>query len=175
VVTGINYTDGPIAMRFPRGNGYGVPLMEEGWESLPIGKGEILRNGDDLLIVGYGAMVNPAMQTAEILSEHGIEATVINARFAKPLDTELILPLAQRIGRVVTLEEGCVMGGFGSGLAEALLDNNVVVPVMRIGVPDMLVDHAKPDESKVDLGLTPAQIAERVRNMFSPQIAVVSK
>lgn len=175
IVTGVNYTDGPIGMRFPRGNGYGVPLMEEGWEPLPIGKGEILRNGDDLLIVGYGTMVNPAMQTAEILSEHGIEATVINARFAKPLDTELILPLAQRIGRVVTLEEGCVMGGFGSGLAEALLDNNVVVPVMRIGVPDMLVDHAKPDESKVDLGLTPAQIAEQVRNKFSPQMATVSK
>ncbi|MBD0340690.1 MAG: 1-deoxy-D-xylulose-5-phosphate synthase, partial [Microcoleus sp. Co-bin12] len=111
VVTGINHTSGPIAMRYPRGNGYGVPLMEEGWEELPIGKGEILRNGDDLLILGYGSMVYPAMQTAEILSEHGIEATVINARFVKPLDTELILPLAQRIGRVVTLEEGCLMGG----------------------------------------------------------------
>jgi 1-deoxy-D-xylulose-5-phosphate synthase len=176
VVTGVNYTDGPIAMRFPRGNGYGVPLMEEGWEPLPIGKGEILRNGDDLLMVGYGAMVNTTMQAAEILSEHGIEATVINARFAKPLDTELILPLAQRIGRVVTLEEGCIMSGFGSALAEALLDNNVVVPVMRIGVPDELVDHAKPEESKAELGLTPSQIAERVRNKFSsPQPAAVSK
>jgi 1-deoxy-D-xylulose-5-phosphate synthase len=175
IVTGVNYTDGPIAMRFPRGNGYGVPLMEEGWEPLPIGKGEILRNGDDVLIVGYGTMVHTAMQSAEILSEHGIEATVINARFAKPLDTELILPLAQRIGRVVTLEEGCVMGGFGSGLAEALLDNNVVVPVMRIGVPDELVDHAKPEESKADIALTPSQIAERVRNTFSPQMAAVSK
>ena len=175
VVTGINYTDGPIAMRFPRGNGYGVPLMEEGWEPLPIGKGEILRHGDDVLMVGYGTMVHTAMQTAEILSEHGIEATVINARFAKPLDTELILPLAQRIGRVVTLEEGCVMGGFGSGLAEALLENNVVVPVMRLGVPDLLVEHAKPEESKADLGLTPAQIAERVRHTFSPQLAAMSQ
>jgi 1-deoxy-D-xylulose-5-phosphate synthase len=175
LVTGVNYTDGPIAMRFPRGNGYGVPLMEEGWEPLQIGKGEILRNGDDLLIVGYGTMVHTAMQTAEILSEHGIEATVINARFAKPLDTELILPLAQRIGRVVTLEEGCVMGGFGSGLAESLLDNNVVVPVMRVGVPDQLVDHATPEQSKVDIGLTPSQIAERVRTTFSPQMAAVSK
>jgi 1-deoxy-D-xylulose-5-phosphate synthase len=176
VVTGINYTDGPIAMRFPRGNGYGVPLMEEGWEPLPIGKGEIVRNGDDVLIVGYGTMVQPALQTAEILSEHGIEATVVNARFAKPLDTELILPLAQRIGRVVTLEEGCVMGGFGSALAEALLDNNVVVPVMRLGIPDELVEHAKPEESKVDLGLTPSQIAERVRNSLStPQAAALSK
>ncbi|HEY9673471.1 MAG TPA: 1-deoxy-D-xylulose-5-phosphate synthase [Waterburya sp.] len=175
VVTGINYTDGPIAMRFPRGNGYGVPLMEEGWEPLPIGKAEILRHGDDVLMVGYGTMVHTAMQAAEILSEHGIEATVINARFAKPLDTELMLPLAQRIGRVVTLEEGCVIGGFGSGLAEALLDHNVAVPVMRLGVPDLLVEHAKPEESKADLGLTPAQIAERVRHTFSPQLAVMSQ
>lgn len=175
VVTGINYTDGPIAMRYPRGNGYGVPLMEEGWEPLPIGKGEILRNGDDLLLVAYGSMVNPAMQVAEILSEHGIQLTVINARFAKPIDTELILPLAREIGRVVTLEEGCVMGGFGSAVAEALLDGEIAVPVKRLGVPDRLVDHAKPDESKADLGLTPPQIAETIRtSFFSQQLATVS-
>ncbi len=175
IVTGVNYTQGPIALRYPRGNGYGVPLMEEGWEELPIGKAEILRQGDDLLILGYGSMVYPAMQTAEILSEHGIEATVINARFAKPLDTELILPLAKEIGRVVTLEEGCLMGGFGSAIAESLLDHDIVVPVMRIGVPDKLVDHATPDQSMAALGLTPAQIAERVRNSFSPQLATVGK
>lgn len=169
VVTGVNYTDGPIAMRYPRGNGYGVPLMEEGWESLPIGKGEILRHGDDLLLIGFGSMVHPAMQVAEILREHGIEATVINARFAKPLDTELILPLAKQIGRVVTLEEGCLMGGFGSAVAEALLDANVVVPVKRIGIPDILVDHAEPNESKADLGLTSPQIAETVRQAFFSQ------
>jgi len=175
LVTGVNYTDGPIAMRYPRGNGYGVPLMEEGWEELPIGKGEILRNGDDIVLIGYGAMVYPALQTAEILSEHGIEATVVNARFVKPLDTELILPLAQRLGKVVTFEEGCLMGGFGSAVAEALLDNNVLVPVKRFGVPDQLVDHAKPDESKADLGLTPSQMAEQVREaFFNKQPSVVS-
>ncbi|MBO1054138.1 1-deoxy-D-xylulose-5-phosphate synthase [Dolichospermum sp. UHCC 0684] len=166
VVTGINYTDGPISMRFPRGNGHGVPLMEEGWESLEIGKGEILRQGDDVLIVGYGTMVYPAMQAAEILSEHGIEATVINARFVKPLDTELILPLAKQIGRVVTLEEGCLMGGFGSAVAEALLDADIVVPVKRIGVPDILVDHATPDQSFAELGLSSPQIAETVLQAF---------
>ncbi|MEB3149077.1 MAG: 1-deoxy-D-xylulose-5-phosphate synthase [Sphaerospermopsis sp.] len=165
-VTGIEYTDGPIAMRFPRGNGYGVPLMEEGWEALEIGKGEILRQGDDVLIVGYGTMVYPGMQAAEILSEHGIEATVINARFVKPLDTDLIVPLAKQIGRVVTLEEGCLMGGFGSAVAEALLDADVVVPVKRIGVPDILVDHATPDESKTSLGLTSQQIAENIMQAF---------
>jgi 1-deoxy-D-xylulose-5-phosphate synthase len=173
LVTGVNYTDGPIALRYPRGNGYGVPLMEEGWDSLPIGKGEILRNGDDVLMLGYGSMVYPTMQAAEILSEHGIEATVINARFAKPIDTELILPLAKQIGRVVTLEEGCVMGGFGSAVAESLLDHNVVVPVMRIGVPDMLVDHAEPKESMADLGLTPPQLAERVLKSLTPQLSAL--
>lgn len=175
IVTGVNYTAGPIAMRYPRGNGYGVALMEEGWEALPIGKGEILRNGDDILLIGYGSMVYPTLQTAEILSEHGIEATVVNARFVKPLDTELILPLAQRIGKVVTLEEGCLMGGFGSAVTEALSDNNVLVPVKRFGVPDQLVDHAKPDESKAALGLTPSQMAEQVRDaFFSKQPSVVS-
>ncbi len=129
IVTGVEHTEGPIAMRYPRGDGYGVPLMEEGWEALPIGKGELLRQGDDVLLVGFGSMVYPAMQVAEILSEHGIEATVVNARFAKPLDTELILPLAKQIGRVVTLEEGCLIGGFGTAIAEALLDADVVVPV----------------------------------------------
>jgi 1-deoxy-D-xylulose-5-phosphate synthase len=140
--------------------------MEEGWESLEIGKGEILRQGDDVLIVGYGTMVYPAMQAAEILSEHGIEATVINARFVKPLDTELILPLAKQIGRVVTLEEGCLMGGFGSAVAEALLDADIVVPVKRIGVPDILVDHATPDQSFAELGLSSPQIAETVLQAF---------
>ncbi len=165
-VTGVNYTKGPIAMRFPRGNGYGVPLMEEGWEPLEIGKGEILRNGDDVLMIGYGSMVNSTLQAAEILSEHGIEATVINARFCKPLDTELMFPLALKIGRVVTLEEGCLMGGFGSAVAEALLDADILVPIKRIGVPDILVDHAKPDESKAELGLTSPQIAQRVLKAF---------
>ena len=169
VVTGINYTAGPIAMRYPRGNGYGVPLMDEGWEELPIGKGEILRQGDDVLMIAYGSMVHPTLQAAQLLSEHGISATVINARFAKPLDTELFAPLARSIGKVVTVEEGCLMGGFGSAIAESLLDLDVVVPIKRIGVPDILVEHATPDESLGSLGLTSSQIAETVRNTFFTQ------
>jgi len=175
LVTGIEHTQGPIAMRYPRGSGLGVPLMEEGWEPLPIGKGEILRHGDDLLLMGYGSMVNMSMQVAEILSEHGIEATVINPRFVKPLDVELIVPLAKQIGKVVTIEEGCLMGGFGSAVAEALLDNNVVVPVKRFGVPDILVDHAEPNESFADLGLTSSQISEQIREAFFVQNKQPSK
>ncbi len=166
VVTGVNYTEGAIAMRYPRGSGLGVPLAEEGWEALPIGKGEIFRHGDDILLLGYGTMVNTALQVGEIFREHGIAATVINARFVKPLDTELILPLAQRIGKVVTLEEGCLMGGFGSAVVEALQDNDILVPVKRFGVPDKLVDHAKPEESKADLGLTSPQVAEELLRTF---------
>jgi 1-deoxy-D-xylulose-5-phosphate synthase len=169
VVTGIEHTSSPIAMRFPRGSGYGVPLMEEGWEPLEIGKGEILRTGDDVLLIGYGTMVHPAMQVAEILSEHGVEATVINARFCKPLDEELMFPLAKKIGRVVTLEEGCIMGGFGSAVTEALQDADIVVPVKRIGVPDILVEHAEPNESKAALGLNSSQIAEKVMHAFFKQ------
>ncbi|SKB11830.1 1-deoxy-D-xylulose-5-phosphate synthase [Planktothrix sp. PCC 11201] len=175
LVTGIEHTEGPIAMRYPRGSGLGVPLMEEGWEPLPIGKGEILRHGDDLLLMGYGSMVNMSMQVAEILSEHGIEATVINPRFVKPLDVELIAPLAKQIGKVVTIEEGCLMGGFGSAVAEALLDNDVVVPVKRFGVPDILVDHAEPNESFADLGLTSSQISEQIREAFFIQKKQPSK
>ena len=166
VVTGVNY-DGPIAVRYPRGSGYGVPLMESGWKSLPIGKAEVLRQGDDVMLVGYGSMVYPAMQTAEILGEHGVEATVINARFAKPLDTELMLPLAEKIGRVVTMEDGCLMGGFGSALAEELCDAGLTPALLRLGVPDKLVDHASPDQSRAELGLMPAQMAERILKKFS--------
>ncbi len=162
LVTGINYEDGPITMRYPRGNGYGVPLLEEGWEPLEIGKAETLRHGEDVLLLAYGTMVNPALQVADLLSEHGVRATVVNARFVKPLDTDTIIPLAKEIGQVVTMEEGCLLGGFGSAVLEALMENQVMVPVTRLGVPDQLVEHATPDESKFSLGLTNTQMAEKI-------------
>ncbi|KOP26659.1 1-deoxy-D-xylulose-5-phosphate synthase [Hapalosiphon sp. MRB220] len=169
LITGVNYTDGPIAMRYPRGEGQGVPLMSEGWESLPIGKGEILRHGDDVLMVAYGSVVYPALQAAAILNEHGIQATVVNARFAKPLDIDLIVPLAKQIGQVFTLEEGCLMGGFGSAVAEALLEHRVIVQLIRLGVTDKLVEHATPEESLSELGLTPPKIADRILKEFQQQ------
>jgi 1-deoxy-D-xylulose-5-phosphate synthase len=161
MVTGIQH-NGPIAMRYPRANGHGVPMQSGDWEALPIGKAEVLRQGNDALLVAYGSMVYPAMQVAEILMEHGIQATVVNARFAKPLDIDTIAPLARRIGKVFTLEEGCTMSGFGSAVMEALMDEGIVVSVDRIGVPDILVDHAAPNESFADLGLTSGQISDRI-------------
>ena len=159
--------DGPCAIRIPRGPGEGVPLMEEGWEPLPIGCGEVLRSGDDLVIVAYGAMNAKAMATAEILAAQGIQATVVNARFLRPLDTALLHPLVQRIGRVVTMEEGSLEGGFGSAVIESLQDSDLHLPVMRLGIPDVLVDHATPQQSFESLGLLPDQMAERIRIRFN--------
>ncbi len=159
--------DGPCAIRIPRGPGEGVPLMEEGWEPLPIGCGEVLRSGDDLVIVAYGAMNAKAMATAEILSAQGIQSTVVNARFLRPLDTALLHPLVQCIGRVVTMEEGSLEGGFGSAVIESLQDAELHLPVMRLGIPDVLVDHATPQQSFESLGLLPDQMAERIRQRFN--------
>jgi 1-deoxy-D-xylulose-5-phosphate synthase len=166
IVTGVTHK-GAIAMRYPRGNGMGVPLQDEDIEPLPIGKAEVLREGKDVLLLAYGSMVYPSMQVAELLNEHGVSATVVNARFAKPLDTELILPLAKKIGKVVTVEEGCLMGGFGSAVLEALNDENILVPVYRIGVPDILVEHASPEQSFNSLGLSSGQICDRILNQFA--------
>ena len=165
LVTAIHHC-GPCAIRIPRGEGEGVPLMEEGWLPLEIGRGELLADGDDLLIVAYGSMVAPAMATAGLLQERGVRAAVINARFLRPLDQALILPMAQRIGRVVTMEEGALAGGFGAAVVESLNDHDVLVPVLRLGIPDMLVDHASPQQSKLSLGLTPHQMADRILERF---------
>ena len=169
LVTSIHHS-GPCAIRIPRGEGEGVPIAEEGFEPLDIGRGELLTDGDDLLIVAYGAMVAPAMATAGLLQEKGVRAAVVNARFLRPLDEALILPMAQRIGRVVTMEEGALPGGFGAAVVETLNDHQVLVPVFRIGIPDVLVDHASPDQSKQALGLTPAQMAERILERYGSSL-----
>ncbi len=158
--------NGPIALRIPRGPGEGVLLMEEGWKPLEIGHGEILIEGDDLLIVAYGSMVSQALKTAELLRESGVFSTVINARFLRPLDENLINPLARRIGKVVTMEEGTLLGGFGSAVVESLSDNEILVPTLRIGIPDKLVDHASPDQSKESLSLTPTQMSISIKHRF---------
>ena len=167
--------DGPTALRIPRGSGAGVPLMEEGWEPLPIGCGEVLRTGDDLLILAYGSMVNPALATAELLERSGQSATVVNARFLRPLDESLIHPLCQRINRVVTMEEGALAGGFGAAVLESLSDQAIDVAMLRLGIPDQLVDHATPQQSLEALGLTPAQMAVRIQERFSFGVASAMK
>ncbi len=158
--------NGPCALRIPRGPGEGVTLMEEGWEPLKIGRGEVLCEGEDLLILSYGSMVSSAIKTAELLRESDISATVVNARFLRPLDQALIHPLARRIGKVVTMEEGTLLGGFGSAVVESFSDQDLLVPTLRIGIPDKLVDHASPQQSKEKLGLTPEQMSGTIKKRF---------
>ncbi|MAH58027.1 MAG: 1-deoxy-D-xylulose-5-phosphate synthase [Synechococcus sp. ARS1019] len=158
--------NGPTALRIPRGSGAGVPLMEEGWEPLQIGRGEVLRDGDDLMILAYGAMVNSALATADLLAQAGQSATVVNARFLRPLDQALIHPLCRRIKRVVTMEEGALAGGFGAAVLESLSDQDIDVSMLRLGIPDQLVDHATPQQSLESLGLTPAQMTVRIQERF---------
>ena len=165
LITSINH-QGPTALRIPRGSGLGVATMDEGWEALEIGKGEIIEEGNDILIIAYGSMVASSIDTSELLSKKNISSCVINARFVRPLDEELILPLAKKIKKVVTMEEGTLLGGFGSAIVELLNDNDINVPVLRIGIPDVLVDHASPDQSKKTLGLTPEQMSERILNKY---------
>ena len=139
------HDEGPIAIRYPRGAGVGVP-MDEKPTPLPIGKGELLRPGEDLLLVAYGTMVATALTTADALAARGIRAAVINARFAKPLDEKLLLEWARRVPRVATLEEGALLGGFGAGVLELFAKHDI--PGLRtraFGVPDRIFDHATRD------------------------------
>jgi len=155
---------GPAAIRYPRGSGVGVDLSMPP-SQLPVGKGEVLRSGKDAVILAYGSMVQPAVSAAEELALDGIQATVVNARFVKPLDDELIGRLASEHELIVTVEEAYLAGGFGSAVMElleekALLEGTVVE---RLGVPDEIVTHGDPKELLAGYGLDAAGIAEKVR------------
>jgi len=165
LITSINH-NGPTALRIPRGSGLGVAVMDEGWEPLNIGEAEILEEGEDILIIAYGSMVASAIETAKILKNLNINACIVNARFVKPLDKNLIMPLASRLQKVVTMEEGTLIGGFGSAIVELFNDNDINIPVYRIGIPDVLVDHASPDQSNEKLGLMPDQMADKIVKKF---------
>ena len=126
----------------------------------------IINEGDDVLIIAYGSMVAAALETSTLLKEKDVKPCVINARFVRPLDIDLILPLAKKIKKVVTMEEGTIIGGFGSAIVELLNDNDIHIPVLRLGIPDVLVDHVTPDQSKKTLGLTAEQMSEKILNKF---------
>jgi 1-deoxy-D-xylulose-5-phosphate synthase len=132
----------PAAIRYPRGNGYGVDISEAP-KRLEIGKAEILRDGGEVAVLAYGSMVYPSMEAAKNLAKTGIETTVVNARFVKPLDAELILALAQSKRLIVTVEEAYLAGGFGSAVMELLEENGMLdtVKIVRMGVPDRIVTH----------------------------------
>ncbi len=158
--TAIDYESGPIALRFPRGSGVGVSMLAEPY-ALPIGRGEVLREGGDLTIIAIGATVLPSIRASEILAEAGIEATLINARFVKPLDEALILNAARRIGIVLTVEEAMLAGGFGSAVMELLTREGVSARIDCLGLPDRFFDHASQQSLRKQAGIDAESIAGR--------------
>ncbi len=163
--TAIAY-DGPAALRYPRGVGEGVKLPPTP-QLVPIGKGEILAEGERVALLGYGYGVTVAREAAEILAKHGLKPTVADARFAKPIDGELAESLAREHELVVTIEENVLPGGFGSAVLEHLEDAFAETPgerarVLRVGLPDTYVTHGKPGLLRAEVGLTGESVADRV-------------
>jgi 1-deoxy-D-xylulose-5-phosphate synthase len=155
-----------MAVRYPRGSGLGVEMDKE-LHSIPIGKGEILRHGDDVAILALGATVSPALEAAQELADKGIEATVVNSRFAKPLDSELILDIARRIKHLVTVEENVLSGGFGSSVL-ALLQKSGISDIRAkcIGIPDEFVEHGTQAILRAEYNLDAKGIAGETLALF---------
>ena len=159
-------SDHPMAIRYPRNPGVGVKLDTE-LHPIPIGKGEILRHGEDVAILAIGATVTPALEAAQELASKGIEATVVNARFAKPLDAELIIDLASYIKRIVTVEENALSSGFGSGVTHLLQKSAMSdVQVKSIGIPDEFVEQGAQAILRSKYGLDAEGIVQQVLALF---------
>jgi 1-deoxy-D-xylulose-5-phosphate synthase len=164
--TAVQHSDGPVAIRFPRGAGLGVDTSSP-MEELEFGKSETLREGKDVAIIAVGSMVSRAQEAASRLAESGIEATVVNARFVKPLDQEMVLRLAGEVGAIITVEENAVMGGFGSGILEMLSARGKVIPTKVLGVPDRFFEHASQDRLREIAGVDVNGIVDAARALTS--------
>jgi len=167
------HADGPAALRYPRGNGMGVPLDPE-FKRLEIGKAEILREGSDIAILALGSLVYPCLEAANRLAALGIHATVINARFMKPLDEELICCLAAEKQFLVTAEEGTDAGGFGAQVGALLHDRKVPASILRIAVPDRIIPHGAPNLLHAKYGLDADGIVEKIKS-FANEFPVRSE
>jgi 1-deoxy-D-xylulose-5-phosphate synthase len=157
--------DGPIALRYPRGRGTGVPVAEP-VKPLEIGKAKVLCDGDDLLIIAIGTGVQQALKAREILATEGIFATVINARFVKPLDQSLLLAKAAGLKRIITVEEHVLAGGFGSAVLELFMDHGLTdLHVKRIGIDDCFVEHGPQTILKKEYRIDASAVAAAAREL----------
>jgi 1-deoxy-D-xylulose-5-phosphate synthase len=155
--------NGPAAVRYPRDKGPGVTI-EATLESLPIGRAEIRRNGQSFAILAFGSMVQPALQLGERFN-----ATVVNMRFVKPLDRNLILELCAQHRQLVTIEENSIHGGAGSGVNEFLAERQIMIPVLNIGLPDRFVEHGSRDETLRDAGLDVPGLIRQIESWQTQQ------
>ncbi len=163
LATAIEYNAGPISLRYPRGSGVGVDCSEP-LHTLPVGKAATIREGNDLTIWAIGSMVTEAEKTADLLKEKGIDAGVVNMRFAKPLDEELLIKDAARTHHIVTMEEGVVLGGVGEAIMQALNRHGLLqaTAVLPFGIPDQFISQGDKKLLMRDIGLTPDQMAEQI-------------
>ncbi len=159
----------PVAIRYPRGNGYGVPL-DQVFEALPVGRAEVLRSGDAAAVLALGTMVYPALESAAGLDVEGIKLTVVNSRFVKPLDEVLIVELAEKYGVLITIEENALQGGFGSAVLELLEQRGLGgVRVLRLGYPDAYIPQGEQSELRTMMGLDSRGITASIRTFLSHQ------
>jgi 1-deoxy-D-xylulose-5-phosphate synthase len=160
LTTGYQY-NGPAAIRYPRGAGIGAAIKPE-LTTLEIGKGEIKRKGQKIAILAFGSMVAPSVGAGDAL-----DATVANMRFVKPLDVELVKKLAAEHDYLVTVEEGSIMGGAGSAVAEAMAAEGIVKPLLMLGLPDKFIDHGDPAKLLSSVGLDAAGITASIKQRFA--------
>jgi 1-deoxy-D-xylulose-5-phosphate synthase len=162
VNTAIKYDDGPIALRFPRGNGYGVEMDKE-LKVIPIGSWEVLKDGKDAVILTFGTTIPMCMEAAQRLEKQGISVKVVNARFIKPMDLDMLKDIFSTNAPILTVEEACLQGGFGSGVLEHAQEmgyHNLVIE--RMGIPDRFIEHGSVDELLEEIGLTTENIVNKI-------------
>ncbi|KQL33888.1 MULTISPECIES: 1-deoxy-D-xylulose-5-phosphate synthase [Bacillaceae] len=165
VNTAIQYDDGPIALRFPRGNGIGVP-MDEQLKEIPIGSWEVLKEGSDAVILTFGTTIKMALDAADELEKENISVKVVNARFIKPMDTAMLNDIFKDGKPILTIEEAVLQGGFGSAVLEFASSNNFQnVRVERIGIPDLFVEHGDVDKLLDEIHLTKDESVKKIREM----------
>jgi 1-deoxy-D-xylulose-5-phosphate synthase len=169
--TAVEYKNGPIALRYPRGSALGVKL-KDGFDLLPVGKSEQIKKGSDVALLAVGSMVAYSLKTAEKLEAEGIECEVINMRFIKPIDDSRLDDIAERFSKIVTLEENTLVGGFGSSVLEYFSEKNYKNDILRIGLPDKFVDHGTQEELHNSLGIDPENIVKKIKLFFENKVAV---
>jgi 1-deoxy-D-xylulose-5-phosphate synthase len=166
VKTAIDYDAGPIVLRYPRGNGLGVP-MDETLRPIPIGSWEVLREGHDAAILTFGTSIPMALEAADILSAKGIHVKVVNARFIKPLDTEMLDDLFATGMPIMTVEEAVLAGGFGSAILEYAHDTlRTFGPIQRMGIPDQFIEHGNVDKLLAEIGMTAGHLVDNMGKLI---------
>jgi 1-deoxy-D-xylulose-5-phosphate synthase len=168
VNTAIQYDDGPIAMRFPRGNGYGVPMDRE-LRTIPIGTWEILREGKDAAILTFGTTIPMALEAANLLQKQGLSVKVINARFIKPMDENMLHDLLSLNLPILTIEEAVLQGGFGSAVIEYAHDHGFTNTIDRMGIPDQFIEHGSVNQLLQEIGMTTEEVVKKVQ-AIAPKI-----